>query len=1372
MKNFISKLRAKHSLSMVIIAVFCQYSFADRREDISQIPLMAGNKLPANIALVLSIEWPTLLYLANPGYFNKDKEYGGYFTSNVCYSYVYHGPDKVGNSLNETNYFNPVRGLANFSEPCGNDQWHGNFLNWAITSTTDAYRKALTGGYRVIDTENVTVLERSRILYVRGERFYSNRRETFIRRGYAPVPKDDIYILNMQQPNIVCDESKIPSGSGQTSSSCFYQYSFSNLPNKPSLNQIKGNRITHYDFSNTVRFSIANKDKFAGNLLYDYAHIDFPKENKDYYVGGLISSRQLDSSPNGVWFNPRVKVCDKNVPATLTDCMAYSDGATTTYKPVGVLQKNEDSVKVSVFSFLNTGSYSGDNFTRMRDGGVLRAAQKFLGSRKLDEEKLKQNKIEWVENPNREWDQLGRFIQNPDSITTTRVNGYNVNIEDSGVINYINKFYALNTNGFKSFDPLSELFYAAHRYYRNMSEVSSYSGPLPKNYQFSGIDNAEGPMFLKQHVSQQQYAERLTDNFPVITDWNRLPDPIIARCQPNAFIVVGDAVAHGDGNLPGSLIARGEPPRPAEVSNDPKNVSTLLREINRLEGGGIGHNVANGDATMYLASLAYDAHVNDLRPDLTTGTNDKVTADTYILAVEDSYLTYKTQLVMAAKYGGFDKTGFDPRTAGDGHFSLQNNNNVSYWSDKSSTVGSENYYPTPNNYYRSSDSKTIVSGLTKIFSSISAQTPAIKQVGAVASSLDVGGYLYDASYQISDNVWLGDVIAYNKQTDKGGAAISGQVAWRLSDKIIKPRAIYTYNTASSKEVKLSPSSGNLSKLPSDIQNILNKSDASESAVYDNKGEARIQYLLGDRTYEIGKTITEAWFKARGERKGLVGDIINSTPAYLSESVTYGYESKNVVGRSTYNKFLNSQKGKTPILAVGSNDGIFHILDANTGNELYAYMPSEVLKNVHKLTSPTSQAHQYFVDGSPIVHHVYHNGAWSSIIIGTMGAGGSTVFAIDVTDPKNISLLWEFSGPTGNDLGKLGLTIPQPQIIAASDGFRVAVSSGYGLGDDVNNGFVWFLNPKTGAITDYIEIDTKLTQNNQKVVYGELGTVTPIYRSGTFYGLYIPSTQGQVWRVSAVSQTVNGVVRSGRITGIKTTKIDNIFNAVDQQGNPQPITSAISVGGSVFSNLASNPMIYFGTGSYYRTTDVGDQNIQSFYAIVDNGKDRINKNDLMKQTFTQKKSGDTELRVVHDTLEESETGRTDKGWYVDLITLTGTNKQIVEGERVISSPMLLGAETRNGILVFNSYVPAQGLCGGSGSMYTNFLSKTGLPLSQSQLINLKEKYGIDSIGSIKTQGGSIIPSVWELTDNNVVISGIPEKIPLGQITGQVSWSRDL
>lgn len=126
---------------------------------------------------------------------------------------------------------------------------------------------------------------------------------------------------------------------------------------------------------------------------------------------------------------------------------------------------------------------------------------------------------------------------------------------------------------------------------------------------------------------------------------------------------------------------------------------------------------------------------------------------------------------------------------------------------------------------------------------------------------------------------------------------------------------------------------------------------------DNKtayGKNLVNYLRGDDTYEKTAEPTQRiTLRNRGtfdvnvngtvkSAHSVLGDIVYSTPVYAK-----------------------SGKGD-PFVIVGANDGMAHIFDATSGNELYAYVPTPLLDgtgtNLGAYTHPGYQ-HESYVDGN-------------------------------------------------------------------------------------------------------------------------------------------------------------------------------------------------------------------------------------------------------------------------------------------------------------------------------------------------------------------------------------------------------------------------
>ncbi|SFO68303.1 type IV pilus assembly protein PilY1 [Variovorax sp. PDC80] len=111
---------------------------------------LAGQPDP-NIVIDLSIKASN----AGPAYlggFEPAKVYEGYWDAKGCYDYL-----RVEGYFRRTATATTLAG----GEIACRGQWSGNLLNWATASPLDHLRMALTGGDRVVDTPERTVLQRA-----------------------------------------------------------------------------------------------------------------------------------------------------------------------------------------------------------------------------------------------------------------------------------------------------------------------------------------------------------------------------------------------------------------------------------------------------------------------------------------------------------------------------------------------------------------------------------------------------------------------------------------------------------------------------------------------------------------------------------------------------------------------------------------------------------------------------------------------------------------------------------------------------------------------------------------------------------------------------------------------------------------------------------------------------------------------------------------------------------------------------------------------------------------------------------------------------------------------------------------------------------
>ena len=261
--------------------------------------------------------------------YNDNIDYYGYFDFNKCYTY---------SSAN--GYFSPASAATGTNQHQCSGQWSGNFLNWATMTRMDVVRKVLYGGYRSIDVNGNTVLERA-LLPTDAHAFVKvfNPNSTATVRLYTPYTSSTaISICNVSYATSG-NTSSINAGNNQATSPA------------PLLRMASG---TWPAWASTeIKECFWREDDSTGSPYIDNAR---PSN----------SGKTTDGSALPTEINARVQVCVNSsgvVPEA--NCKTYPNGGSPNKKPTGVLQKYGESG--GMYFSLVTGSYE-DN----KSGGVLR----------------------------------------------------------------------------------------------------------------------------------------------------------------------------------------------------------------------------------------------------------------------------------------------------------------------------------------------------------------------------------------------------------------------------------------------------------------------------------------------------------------------------------------------------------------------------------------------------------------------------------------------------------------------------------------------------------------------------------------------------------------------------------------------------------------------------------------------------------------------------------------------------------------------------------------------------------------------------------------------------------------------------------------
>ena len=957
----------------------------------------------------------------------------------------------------------------------------------------------------------------------------------------------------------------------------------------------------------------------------------------------------------------RVQVCNTGR-GVESNCTQYGSN----YKPEGLMQKYSTKLRYSAFGYLNDSNID-------RDGGVMRARMKYVGP--IQPVPGQAN----TSNSRAEWDSsTGVFVANPDT-SDAAASG----VSNSGVINYLNKFGEL-THTYKSKDPVSELYYAAIRYYKKQGNVPSYSD-------MSSASAATQAIWI--------------DGFPVITSWD---DPIQYSCQKNFILGIGDVNTHRDANLPGSTIRSNEPAMPPDVAADTSvNVKTATDMVGQLEGldssylGSANPSWCCNQNTYFIAGLAYDSHVKDMRPSEfkdhnTDSGGSKIniqTVSTYWLDVQEAEVyRNNNQYYYATKYGGFRvPNGFVPYSAGNGPSTLTE----TMWHNNADTIGSNK---RPDNYFSAGQADAMVSGLTNAFANIASQlsaaTTAFSFTSAQLSSSNNASY----AARFNASTWTGDVTASSVSYDSSDHPSFTQ-KWSAKTVLDSQNSRKIVTCCTSSGAGLPFQASNLSG-----GGLIGRTNyatfAKVNGIPANSQSAAnyVAYLRGDRSQEISNG------GVYRTRANLLGDIINSKVNPVGPPLAPFSENYN----PGYSTFRSLYKDRQTVVYVGANDGMMHAFNgsldgAGAGSELFAYVPSFVYGTdaggpVSGLASlgTGSFSHHYLVDQTPQVFDidVANSGGstsstpnWKSVLIGGLGKGGKGYYAIDVTDPASWSsetalsskVMWEF---TDMDMG---YSYGEPNVVKTRKyGWVVIFTSGYNNADGV--GYFFIVNPANGALLEKISTGSGSTSSEAGFTYATAYVAN--YTDGTADAIYAGDLQGNVWRLDLTTATgpYSVPARIARLT--------------DAGGVGQPVTTRPLT--EVQPN-SQKRYVAVGTGRLLDSSDILNSQTQSFYVIADGTADAF-------YTASSLPSG-VAFPISRSNLVENTdllTGigsmpSNPMGWYFDLTGGTGG-----ASERVILQPT-----ANNGLIAFASNLPNGDVCSPSG---TNHVFAFNMATGKSMLLS--------------------------------------------------------
>ncbi|MCU7836979.1 MAG: pilus assembly protein [gamma proteobacterium symbiont of Taylorina sp.] len=760
-------------------------------------------------------------------------------------------------------------------------------------------------------------------------------------------------------------------------------------------------------------------------------------------------------------------------------------------------------------------------------------------------------------------------------------------------------------------------------------------------------------------------------------------------------------------------------------------------------------------------------------------------------------------------------------------------------------------YNSKGTFVSASTPEDVVKSLNDAINNVADRTSSAASVALNSGTLIGDTFIFQARFD--SGTWEGELLAIPVDADGSIGSVSWNAGNLLQLQDHTAREILSFNGTqgiafdwpvnhampAADELTASQISALLSEKPASL---------STTAQVQDYGSKLIDYLRGDDSHKGTMIIP------RNNRTGKLGDIIHSDPFFVAKPVfrypenwvdiqrlsAHAVDTSEAEDLVSYAAYQSANNNRSKMIYVGANDGMMHGFFAEStarnghhpGDELIAYVPSSIIKNLPQLTKDPF-VHRYYVDGPTTVGDVLYNSAWHTVLVGALHSGGQGIYAIDVTDPELFDetnaadlVLWEFSDANDEDMG---YSFSQPAIVRMHNGKWAAVfGNGYNntevdasvsSGVTAGQAVLYIVDIETGILIKKIETKVGISDPASNNVPNGLSTPAPVDVDGDHIVdlIYAGDLYGNLWKFDVSDTNIN----QWDIAYKHGSDWLPVFTAETDTHIRQAITTRPEV---TNHPTGQGYLLLFGTGKYMEIDDAGSsgQNTQTFYGIWDkdeNTLDAFDRDDLLEQIIIQEllASYDTdadgsvdtsyELRHTSDYTplwhiqsgtptsnpqidENGDPLATHLGWSLDLLNTQNNTNTNNYGEKQVSNSIL-----RNGRIIFTTLLPSTSSCSFGGDSWLMELdAQTGSRLSYAPFDlnndNVFNRFDFINAGDIngdgnddylppsgKKSGNGITPAPGIIADGNTEYkytsgsSGNIEKItenPGPSAYGRQSW----
>jgi type IV pilus assembly protein PilY1 len=587
-----------------------------------------------------------------------------------------------------------------------------------------------------------------------------------------------------------------------------------------------------------------------------------------------------------------------------------------------------------------------------------------------------------------------------------------------------------------------------------------------------------------------------------------------------------------------------------------------------------------------------------------------------------------------------------------------------------------------------------------------------------SSTLRTNTFAFIAGYKAG--TWSGQFMA--RPLDATDATILPEVTWDATTRLDDPtysvtnRFVLSYGQPQTASSASGFSWKTYSSLPTTQQTPLNK---NSSGTVDSNGQNRVDYIRGDRSKELAQT--NGIFRDRDSR---LGDIVNSNVWYTGRPAS-GYTANGYAAfRGTG---TGGKGGRTPTIYVGANDGMLHGVAAATngsvagGTELLAYIPQGIAEGkLRDLTDP-NYLHEYFVDGTPFTGDAYittpasSTKGWTTVLVGTLGAGGKGYFILDATDPANFTVgnaanlvIADTTGGTvDSDIGVItsppvvddAIASKSRQIVEMNNGrWAVVLGNGYNSSNEAPVLVIQYLDGDKSTVK--ISPCASPIATTACSFKGTNGLSNPqlidLNGDGRVDVAYAGDLKGNLWKFNLSSATQSNWTTSFSGQPFFVAKGPTTLTAGQTGVRPAAtVQQAITTAPYWMPHPQGGIMVSVGTGRNLTDADRTSTAIDTYYALWDKSSFTLTGNTVtltegsVINTTSSTALPTTTGGLVQQTITGTVTANgsvyysssnnpvdysTNRGWYIDL-SLAG-------GERVLINTRLFSGET----ILMTSTVP--------------------------------------------------------------------------------------